>query len=230
MEKFRVLNLYACLGGNRYKWDEVSDNLEIVAVELDPYLADAYSERFPNDEVVIGDAAVVLLERYEDFDFVWSSPPCPTHSKMRKVNTGKGERKSPATFPDMRLYQEIIFLEHFFKGKYCVENVISYYNPLIAPIKRGRHYYWTNFNLPNNLNSRDTKDFIKEGKGYIDKLLKFHEIDRDFYHSFKRSNGDLDKDQVLRNMVDYMEGKTILETVFGIYNSNNTAQISIFDE
>ena len=24
--KYKILNLYACLGGNRYKWDEVADN------------------------------------------------------------------------------------------------------------------------------------------------------------------------------------------------------------
>ena len=36
MKKYKILNLYACLGGNRYKWDEVADNLEITSVELDP--------------------------------------------------------------------------------------------------------------------------------------------------------------------------------------------------
>jgi thiol-disulfide isomerase/thioredoxin len=34
-------------------------------------------------------------------------------------------------YPDMRLYQEIIFLNHWFKGKWVVENVKSYYKPLI---------------------------------------------------------------------------------------------------
>jgi DNA (cytosine-5)-methyltransferase 1 len=34
----KVLNLYACLGGNRYKWDEVAEDIElqVTAVELDP--------------------------------------------------------------------------------------------------------------------------------------------------------------------------------------------------
>ena len=35
MNKYRILNLYACLGGNRYKWDEVAGNLEIVAIDRD---------------------------------------------------------------------------------------------------------------------------------------------------------------------------------------------------
>jgi hypothetical protein len=31
MKKIKVLNLYACLGGNRYLWDEVAD-IEVTAV------------------------------------------------------------------------------------------------------------------------------------------------------------------------------------------------------
>jgi len=52
-------------------------------------------------------------------------------------------------YPDMKLYQEILFLKHYFKGKYVVENVISYYDPLIKPFLVGNHYYWSNFIIPN---------------------------------------------------------------------------------
>ena len=31
MKPYKILNLYACLGGNRYKWDEVSSNIEVTA-------------------------------------------------------------------------------------------------------------------------------------------------------------------------------------------------------
>ena len=34
--KIKILNLYAWLGGNRYKWDEVAD-IEVTAVELERY-------------------------------------------------------------------------------------------------------------------------------------------------------------------------------------------------
>ena len=55
----------------------------------------------------------------------------------------------------MKLYEEILFLQHYYRtGKYVVENVIPYYEPLIPAKKRGRHLYWTNFNLPTNLNDR----------------------------------------------------------------------------
>lgn len=73
----RILNLYACLGGNRYKW---GNDHEITAIELDPELAILYKARFPADKVIITDAHQYLLEHYNEFDFIWSSPPCPSHS------------------------------------------------------------------------------------------------------------------------------------------------------
>ena len=86
-QKYKILNLYACLGGNRAKWDEVAENLglelEVTAVELDPELARMYQERFPNDIVIIADAHQYLLDHFKEFDFIWSSPPCPTHSRVR---------------------------------------------------------------------------------------------------------------------------------------------------
>lgn len=211
----KILNLYACLGGNRYKWDEVADNLEITAVELDPELARMYQERFPNDKVIVADAHQYLLDHFEEFDFIWSSPPCPTHSRMMKAT-----RHKLKFYPDLKLYEEIIFLKHNFKGKYVVENVIPYYEPLIPAKKRGRHLYWTNFNLPNNLNER--KGGIMEGKNEMKRWCEFHNIDLSSYKGTQR------KDKIARNLVDYEAGKTILETVLGIYKSNNTNQTELF--
>ena len=68
--KYKILNLYACLGGNRYKWDEVADNLEITAVEWDEELAKLYQERFPNDTVIVADAHQYLLDNFKKFDFI----------------------------------------------------------------------------------------------------------------------------------------------------------------
>ena len=117
----KILNLYACLGGNRYKWDEVADNLKITAVELDPEAARLYKERFPNDTVIVADAHEYLLNYYKEFDFIWSSPPCPSHSRARFAR----KSTTSAIYPDLKLYEEILFLENYFEGKYCVENVIS---------------------------------------------------------------------------------------------------------
>ena len=152
----KILNLYACLGGNRYKWNEVKEDIEVTAVELDPELARLYQERFPDDKVIVADAHQYLLDHYKEFDFIWSSPPCPTHSRFNwSMKTVWNMR-----YPDMSLYQEIIFLNNWFEGKYCVENVIPYYEPLIKAKERGRHLYWTNFNLPTSINERKNPELI----------------------------------------------------------------------
>ena len=139
----KVLNLYAGIGGNRKLWEDV----EVTAVEINPEIAAIYKDLYPKDKVIVGDAHAYLLEHYEEFDFIWSSPPCPTHSRMRNLHNNCEEVEKK--FPDMKLYEEIIYLKHFFKGKWVVENVISYYNPLINPYIVGNHYYWSNFNILN---------------------------------------------------------------------------------
>jgi DNA (cytosine-5)-methyltransferase 1 len=220
IKKIKILNLYACLGGNRYKWDEVAD-IEVTAVELDPELAKLYQERFPNDTVIVADAHQYLLDNYQDFHFIWSSPPCPTHSRMRKTNTGEGERKSKVTYPDMKLYQEILLLEHFFKGKYCVENVIPFYEPLIPAKKRDRHLYWTNFNLPSDLNGRKASNFIHSK---VSDLSDFHDYD------FKKYKGNQRMDKIARNLVDYEAGKAIFQAAERIINQKQIEQIGLFSE
>jgi DNA (cytosine-5)-methyltransferase 1 len=218
----KILNLYACLGGNRYKWNEVKSDIEVTAVELDSEAARLYQERFPNDTVIIADAHQYLLDHFKEFDFIWSSPPCPSHSKVRI--TQKNTENFIPIFPDMKLYEEIIFLDNYFDGKYCVENVIPYYEPLIKAQKRGRHLYWTNFVLPNSLNERE----IGKGKmcGQINEerifLESFHEIDLSTY------KGEQDKRKMARNLVDYEAGKTIFETALGIINKSKTEQITLF--
>jgi DNA (cytosine-5)-methyltransferase 1 len=141
---------------------------------------------------------------------------------MRKTNTGEGERKSPPTYPDMKLYQEIIFLDNFFKGKYVVENVIPYYEPLIQAQERGRHLYWCNFKLPITLNDRRAESFIHST---ANKLLKFHDLEENWFNSYK---GKQRKDKIARNLVDYEAGKTIFETALGIINRPYTKQAELF--
>ena len=132
----KILNLYACLGGNRYKWDEVAE-IQVTAVELDPEAARLYKERFPNDTVIVADAHQYLLDHFKQYDFIWSSPPCPTHSRVRMSQKNRETFKNE--YPDMKLYEEILLLQHQYEGKFVVENVIPYYEPLIAAQKRGRH-------------------------------------------------------------------------------------------
>ena len=221
MKKYRILNLYACLGGNRYKWDEVSDNIEVVAVELDPKLAKLYQERFPNDTVIVADAHEYLLNNFKDFDFIWTSPPCPTHSRVRMSQ--KNRDTFIDKYPDMKLYEEIILLQHNFKGKYVVENVIPYYEPLIPAKKRGRHLYWTNFNLPNNVGERKLPGTLTNMIDEVGVLCEFHD------YNFRKYKGDQPLNKIARNLVDYEVGRTILETAMEIQRQNNTKQVSLFD-
>ena len=214
----KILNLYACLGGNRYKWNEVKDDIEVTAVELDPELARLYKERFPKDKVIVTDAHQYLLEHYKEYDFIWSSPPCPTHSRARYWAIGRNGKKP--IYPDMKLYQEIIFLHHHCKTKYCVENVIPYYEPMFNPKKRGRHLYWTNYNLPNILSKRRVK--ISQGANEVKNLCKFHDFD------FFKYKGKQPINKIARNLVDYEAGKTILETLCGIIKKQNIKQTQLF--
>jgi DNA (cytosine-5)-methyltransferase 1 len=135
----KILNLYAGIGGNRVKWGGVS----VTAVEMEENIAAVYAANFPEDTVVIGDAHEFLRLNFKDFDFIWSSPPCQTHSAMAKAT-----RHDLNNYPDMALYQEIIFLQNYFKGRFVVENVVPYYKPLIRPsVQMGRHLFWTNFDI-----------------------------------------------------------------------------------
>ena len=220
----KILNLYACLGGNRYKWDEVAEQagieIEVTAVELDPEAARLYQERFPNDIVIVADAHQYLLDHYKEFDFIWSSPPCPSHSRARYWSSKGG--KYAVEYPDLMLYQEILFLQHFASDnqKWVVENVIPYYEPLVKAQERGRHLYWTNFTLP-NFECRKIK--ICQGGKEVDNLSEFHDYD------FRKYKGEQRLNKMARNLVDYEAGRTIFETALGIIRKKDERQTSIFD-
>lgn len=137
MTKLKILNLYAGIGGNRKLW---GDDHDITAVEINPKIAQCYQKLFPNDTVIVGDAHEYLRQHFREFDFIWASPPCPTHSRLQLTQRTSIDRK----YPDMTLYQEIILLKTFFKGKWVIENVKPYYKPLIEPkFVIDRHYFWS---------------------------------------------------------------------------------------
>jgi len=223
-DDMKILNLYACLGGNRYKWDEVANEagieIEVTAVELDEEAARLYQERFPNDIVIVADAHQYLLDHFKEFDFIWSSPPCPTHSSIRM------SQKNRVTFenkyPDMKLYEEILLLKYQFNGKYLVENVIPYYEPLISAQKRGRHLYWSNFILPNNIDREESKGIVGSAKNELDLLCKLHDYD------FRKYKGEQSTIKMARNLVDYEAGRTIFETALGIIRKSDVRQTELF--
>lgn len=195
----KILNLYAGLGGNRKLWS----GHEITAVEMDERIAAVYSRQHPGDTVIVGDAHQYLLDHASEFDFIWSSPPCQTHSKMAKATRHKLRR-----YPDMSLYQEIIFLEHFFKGKWVVENVVSFYEPLIPAKRLGRHLYWSNFDV-GDYQEPVPSDFINlanlAGKQKLMDWLGIH-YEENIYYGRNHCPA-----QILRNCVHPNEGAAILQ-------------------
>ena len=139
----KVLNLYAGIGGNRKRWEDV----DVTAVEWDEDKAEVYRDHFPNDDVIVTDAHEYLEDHYAEYDFIWASPPCPTHSQIRYIDAGENRQNDPV-YPDMKLYEEILFLQGYFDGDYVVENVNGWYKPLVEPLERQRHYFWSNFFIP----------------------------------------------------------------------------------
>lgn len=214
MKPKKILNLYAGIGGNRKKW---GDDYEITAIELDETTANVYRDYFPNDIVIITDAHKYLLEHYREYDIIWSSPPCPTHSILNHTKNGRGDVEME--YPDMRLYQEIIFLNNWFKGKWVVENVVPYYTPLIAAKKVDRHLWWSNFNIT----SRDIKRPFEMATATVKQYEDFLGYDLSKY---KLSN----KIKNLRNCVIPDTGLHILNCALGKINQEDITQGTLFNQ
>ena len=196
----KILNLFAGLGGNRKYWDEVARekgiNIEVTAVEFDPEIAKAYTKRYPNDNVIVGDAWDYAAKNYLNFDFIWASPPCQTHSRLNIANNIRNDRTK--RLPDFRLYELIVYLKYFCKKAFVVENVVPFYEPLIKPTAEiGRHYFWANFDLF-FLHNSNFRIVTKT------KIGDFMDLD---LNEFKIKN----KRQAIRNEVDYEIGKKIFE-------------------
>lgn len=217
----KILNLYCGIGGNRKLW---GDDHQITAVEIVPEIAQIYQDFFPNDRIVIGDAHQYLLEHYGEFDFIWSSPPCPTHSKINianhispyKDNTAQIKHGGgiPPRFPDLKLYEEIIFLKHYVKREWCVENVIGYYAPLILPKIIQRHYFWCSFDISDIGISSDKIN--KDGDKMRSELLGFN------LSKYKISQR---KDTILRNCVRPELGKHILDCAMRKQNYTSKQEV-----
>ena len=196
----KILNLYAGLGGNRKNW---SNDHSITAVEYSSEIAQVYKAQNPQDNVKVEDAHHYLLSHYAEFDFIWSSPPCQSHSRM--IRSGQNRK---ARYPDLRLYEEILFLKHNFKGLWLVENVIPYYKPLVEPsAKIGRHLFWSNFEIKADDVKRPA-DFINldNAKG-AEKLKEWLGIQ---YEGNIYYDGNHCPAQVLRNAVHPDLGLQIL--------------------
>lgn len=191
----KILNLYAGIGGNRKLW---GDKHEITAVEIDPSIAEVYQKMYPSDTVVVGDALDYLEKHYNEFDFIWASPPCQSHSQYRH-NVGVLGKGFAPILPDTSLYSIIVFLKTYYKGKWCVENVVPYYTPLIEPTSiMQRHLFWCSDKV-------EDKEFEKDAIRSKNKISDFEGYEIVAVSNIKN------KRQVLRNCVKPELGLYVLQ-------------------
>lgn len=212
-----ILNLYSGIGGNRKLWEGHA----VTAVEYRQDIADVYKHFFPGDTVIVEDAHEYLLNNYERFDFIWDSRPCQTHSRAKFWATGAG-KKYRMPYPDMGLYQEIIYLKYFFKGKWVVENVKPYYEPLVIPgvipMDLDRHLFWSNFTITKT----ETKK-TNVNRGTRDEWKAHHGFDLSPFKFQSRT------DQIYRNCVHPETGLHILNCALGkSFNKKDHEQQSLF--
>jgi len=208
----KILNLYAGIGGNTWNLDRQKH--DITHVEWNEEIAQANRELNPLDKVIIGDAKTFLELNYSDYDYIWASPPCPSHASIRKAGAKNGQYD--AKVPDMDLYGIIIFLDEYFEGKWTVENVKPFYERLdehekkrqealvkiIPPAQESsRHLFWSSHDIPetlitaSNLNQANNSEMM-EWLGI--------ELNQNFETVEKR--------KVLRNCVHPEIGEAILKS------------------
>lgn len=201
----KVLNLYAGLGGNRKLWEA-----DVTAIERDPMIASLYQRFYPQDKVREADAHQWLLDHHSEYDFIWSSPPCQSHSRMVK-----GTRHKKPRYADLSLYEEILFLQHNHKGPWVVENVVPYYRPLVEPsIRIGRHLFWSNLPIEPCEEPKAPKDFINrcnlEGKKALQEWLGIH-YEENVYYGKNHCPA-----QILRNCVHPLIGQHVFNQALNI--------------
>lgn len=222
----KILNLYAGIGGNRKLW---SDEHQVTAIESDAEIAAIYKLNFPNDIVIMTDAHQYLLDHFNEFDFIWSSFPCTTHTRMN-VNF------SIIRYPDLGLYQEIIFLKSFYKGLFCVENVIPHYKPLIEAQQYNRHLFWCNFkinttdkrNPPKQIKNIIAQNSKRKRKSFDGFSLNLKSTQEHFGFDLSNIKLKTRKDKILRNCVNPEIGLMILNNSIGVFKQKSTVQQKLY--
>lgn len=214
----KILNLFAGLGGNRKTW---SDH-EITALEINPGICKIYSELYPNDTIITQDYEEYLRNKNNDLDFdlIWGSPPCQTHSHMQ-VFTRHNKKRQP--IPKMDQVQGLaLWLKRNTDCKFVIENVIPSYGIVsledkgIYHVVLDRHIFYSNFIIK----KKKFRSRSSEVHGKISGLMRMDAVQLSIYHDLPleiiekvkglQETGH-DHLKVLRNLCDYQIGDYILK-------------------
>lgn len=206
----KILNLYSGLGGNRTLWNDH----EITAIEFNSVIAKIYQKRFPSDKVLVQDVFAFLQDtKLDEYDFIWASPPCQTHSHMQLFTK---KDRLPKLQETLGL---LLWLNRAFKKPFVIENVVPWYGILKVKFQNlhtviiDRHLFYSNFIIPGRLQQKGKNRHGKIGgimRETREELLKKYFLRTWIIDDLK---GVHDKDQIIRNCVDPKLGKYILDQV-----------------
>jgi len=197
----RVLDLYAGLGGTdkgiRKVAAEKNIKLDYYAIEIDPAVCQAHKKNHLESNVICADVKD-WLDKVTDFDFVWASPPCQTHSINNYSNKAIGYKTKPV---DWSLWHVIDILQRAETIPFVVENVKIWYNePFKHNFKLDRHYFWTNLQLvPFDYHKKPAKEWCHIS---VKDWQEYHQLE-------PATTGD--KRQQLRNCVHWSIAAGIFE-------------------
>jgi len=203
--RIKILDLFCGLGGvakgfQKYL-DEHNIEYEYIAVDIDSLVLKAHKCNNPKSHVILRDAYSFTDDELKEFDFIWASPPCQSHSRANHI----WKRYNP----DMRLYDLIRQLNGVGKP-FVVENVIPYYKPPIKPSYRiDRHFLWTNIKLPLFIEKVKRPPLHKMG---IKELAKYHDVMID---CLPQEWDPRTKRQHLRNMVNWRLSYRLAKWIWG---------------
>ena len=206
----KILNLFAGIGGNRTLW---GNKHEITAIEYNEIIANIYEKRFPDDNLIVCDAYEYFIDNFHNFDILWASPPCTSHTILTGVNVGNryNNKNVKLKIPDLRLYSLILFCKHYFRGNYIIENVKGYYKPLISPTtKIGRHWIWSNIEIPKTKQEKSEHVSREDYNEKIEDALIIKGISKEIYNDLLKLD-IMTRKQIINNCIVPEEGKHILD-------------------
>jgi len=209
-----ICNAFGGVGANTHNWSR--DKHDITHIEYNKEIARCNEQLHPEDTVVVEDAIIHLENNWDQYDYIWASPPCPSHSSIRKAGAKKGQYT--AKMPDMDLYSVIVFLDEFFQGEFTVENVKPYYKRLdkqerekirnrqtvIPPASEtSRHLFWSSHEVPEV--RLPTQNIHHGNHSDMTEWLGIPELNDYTFQS-------VEKRKVLRNCVHPKIGEAILKS------------------